>query len=73
MATDKANAPPPESDEDLANAFRYRQRAEEVRVIAQTTKDASMRRILAGVADDYERMAGTLENIARTGRTRDLL
>jgi hypothetical protein len=49
-------------------AARYRQRAEELRVIADSARDAGTRKLLRGVAEDYERMAGVLERIAESDR-----
>lgn len=50
--------------DELESAFRYRNRAEEIRAIAADTGDPGMRRTLLGIADDYEKMAQTLERIA---------
>jgi hypothetical protein len=49
-------------------AFRYRQRAEEVRVIAAAMKDLVSRNILLGVAEDYDHMARMMDGIAITER-----
>lgn len=57
-------------DHDSELAFRYRQRAEEVRTIADGTKDAKMRKILLGVAEDYDRMAKTMDRIAASEKAR---
>jgi hypothetical protein len=51
-----------------AQAFRYRERAEEVRVIAGAMKDRASRDILLGVADDYDQMARVMDGIAITER-----
>ena len=40
----------------------WRFRAEEMRTIADETKDAKTKLIMAGVAEDYERIAKLLEN-----------
>ena len=45
-------------------AFRYRHRAEEIRIIAADIKDPKMHSLLVGVAEDYEKMAGTMQKIA---------
>ena len=50
--------------EELETALRYRHRAEEIRQIAEETKDPKMRATLFSVAADYEKMANTLERIA---------
>jgi hypothetical protein len=44
-------------ERDREAAGRYRKRAEKVRTIAKGTGDKIMRRILTGVADDYDQMA----------------
>ena len=49
---------------ELFRAVRYRNYAEELRVIAADHKDADNRQILVRIADDYERMAAELEAIA---------
>ena len=49
-----------------AQARRYRERAEELRVIAAEMIDPKARESLIKVADDYERMAGQIERIADT-------
>lgn len=46
-------------------AERYRQRALELRAIAEQMMDLNARTTLLEVAEDYERMAQTAENIAR--------
>jgi len=51
-------------DADAEMATRYRQRAEEVRVIAESMKRSDARKVLLGVADDYLRMAATMDRIA---------
>jgi hypothetical protein len=56
---------------DEANtATRYRQRAEELRVIAESSRDGRTRKLLLGVAEDYDRMAETMERIAQSDRNR---
>ena len=45
------------------SAERYRKRAEELRAIAQTMKDASARGSLLEIAEDYERMARSREQM----------
>ena len=49
--------------EDRDSAKRYRHHAEELRVIAEGSKDLKTRKALLRVADDYDRMA----------RSRDLI
>ena len=44
-------------------AEEYRERAEELRVIAEGMKDTYAREALLRSADDYERMAGWAEKI----------
>jgi hypothetical protein len=53
-----------EMPEESEGAFRYRHRAEELRIIADETRDPKMREVLLGVAKDYEKMAETLQRIA---------
>jgi hypothetical protein len=53
-------------DADSEMAARYRQRAEEVRVIAEGMRNQQARKVLFGVADDYLRMASTMDRIAAT-------
>ena len=53
---------------DNDTAARYRQRAEEVRLIAQNMKDEQAREILQGVAEDYERMARQRDYTAEIDR-----
>jgi hypothetical protein len=48
-------------------AKRYREHAEELRVIAESSRDKTTRKTLLGVADDYERMASVREAIERSG------
>jgi hypothetical protein len=54
--------------EDLDSAKRYRRRAEELRVIAETTKDKRSFKTLMDIAEDYERMASSRERIDATER-----
>jgi len=54
---------------DLETAERYRNRAEELRIIAESMTDAKMRNVLTEVAHDYERMARSLETIDATEHT----
>jgi len=44
-----------------ARVHEYRDRAEELRIIAQDFSDKQTQRILTGLAIDYERMAEELE------------
>jgi hypothetical protein len=57
-------------DNEANTATRYRQRAEELRVIAESTRDRRTRKLLLGVAEDYDRMAETMERIAQIDRNR---
>ena len=52
--------------EELDTARRYRQRAEELRIIAEEETNPANRRTLKKIAADYEQMAETLEAIHRT-------
>ena len=56
---------------ETEDAFRYRQRAAEVRAIAWELKSRDMQNILFGVAADYEKMAESMERIAHINQTRD--
>lgn len=56
-------------DDEANTATRYRHRAEELRLIAESARDAKTRKLLMGVADDYERMAETWERIAQSDRS----
>jgi hypothetical protein len=49
--------------EDLDSAARYRQRAEELRAIADATTDLGNKKTLLDIAEDYERLARTRERI----------
>jgi hypothetical protein len=49
--------------DELDAAARYRERAEELRTISGNCKDARNRLIFGRVAEDYERMAKTMEHI----------
>jgi len=49
---------------ELYRAVRYRNYAEELRIIAADLKDTGNRQILLGIADDYDRMASELEALA---------
>ena len=53
---------------ELDTANRYRQRAEELRIIAQDDSSKETSSTLAKIADDYDRMADTLEAIDRTNK-----
>jgi hypothetical protein len=55
-------------DEDQAKADRYRQRAEEVRVIADGMSNPETYRTLMKVSEDYLDMAATMERIALHSR-----
>lgn len=56
---------------ETEDAFRYRQRAAEVRAIAWELKNRDMQNILFGVAADYDKMADSMERIAKIDLTRD--
>jgi hypothetical protein len=55
-------------DGDTDTAARYRQRAEEVRAIAEGIRDEKSRAILVRVAEDYERMARQWDAARETDR-----
>ena len=57
-----------EMDEDRAKAARYRQRAEEVRTIADGMTDPQSRQSLLMVASDHLDMAATMDRIAEIDR-----
>lgn len=59
------------SDEDLDSAARYRQPADELRAIAESTKDNEARKTLLDIADEYDQMALTRERIDRMDHERD--
>ena len=61
-------------NEDAEAARRYRNRAKEVRMIAEDTKDLEARQSLLCVARDYERMARLRIEIGKADRdsARDL-
>ena len=54
--------------EELETAQRYRLHAEGLRLIAEGMGDQPNRRILLDVANDYDRMARSLEAIERRNR-----
>jgi len=51
-------------DEHKERAFLYRQRAEELRAIAEDIKDANNRKVLVQIADDYDRLARIQDHLA---------
>jgi hypothetical protein len=55
-------------EEDLNSAVRFRQRAEELRAIAEATIDLTSKNALLGIAQDYDRMALSRERIVETDR-----
>ena len=55
-------------NEDAEAARRYRNRAKEVRMIAEDTKDPEARQSLLRVARDYERMARLRIEIGKADR-----
>jgi hypothetical protein len=54
--------------EELNTARRYRQRAEELKIIAEDESVHRTRLTLQRIATDYERMAETLEAIDRSNQ-----
>ncbi len=54
---------------EMETAARYRTHAEELRVIAETDGHIQTQRILLDIANDYERMAETFEQIERTNQS----
>jgi hypothetical protein len=56
--------------EDLDIAKRYRQRAEELRIIATDDRTGENRAALERIARDYDRMAETMETLDRTNAAR---
>lgn len=46
---------------DVAKAKRYRQRAEDLRKIAEGMPDSNTQRIILGIALEYERLARLLD------------
>ena len=56
--------------EETEAAFRFRHKAEEIRMIAEDTRDNKLRNVLVAVADDYEKMAQTMERIAAEEKSR---
>jgi hypothetical protein len=51
----------------LDNAKYWRSRAEEARVLAELLEDAQSKRIMLGIASDYERMAEVAEQRVKSG------
>ena len=56
--------------EDPDSAARYRQRAEELKVIAETTTDPKSKKTLLDIAEDYERMARSRVRIDESDRAK---
>ena len=56
--------------EDPDSAARYRQRAEELKVIAETTTDPKSKKTLRDIAEDYERMARSRVRIDESDRAK---
>jgi predicted kinase len=54
--------------EELEAAQRYRMHAEQLRTIAADTVDEKSRDMLLQIADDYDRMALSLQSIDRTNK-----
>jgi len=55
-------------DSESDTAAKYLKRAEQVRAIADRITPSSARKILIGIADDYERMAKTVAAIEKVER-----
>ena len=53
-------------DDDLDFAARYRQRAEELRAIADQSVDPNTKAALLALAEDYERMAQSRERLSES-------
>lgn len=53
---------------DLDIARRYRLHAEELRIIAADASSQGIRETLLHIAEDYERMASSLEAIDKTNK-----
>ena len=53
---------------ELDTATRYRQHAEDLRVIAETMLDTTHRKQLLAIAQDYEQMADQLVEIDKTNK-----
>ncbi len=53
-------------DGDQDTAARYRQRAQEVRAIAAQMMDQETTDLLHSIAADYDRLAATMEGIAKS-------
>ena len=51
----------------LGHAKYWRSRAEEARVLAELLEDAQSKRIMLGIASDYERMAEIAEQRVKSG------
>ena len=57
-------------DGDQETAERYRQRAHQVRAIAAQMMDQKTTDLLLSIAEDYDRLAATMEGIAQSDRER---
>ncbi len=55
-------------DSESDTAAKYLKRAEQVRAMADRITPSSARKILIGIADDYERMAKTVADIEKVER-----
>jgi len=55
-----------EMDGDQDTAARYRRRAHEVRAIAAQMMDRETTDLLLSIAEDYDRLAVTMEGIAKS-------
>ncbi len=54
---------------EMETAVRYRTHAEELRVIAESDGHFQTQRMLLSIAQDYDRMAETFEQIDRTNES----
>ena len=54
--------------EQASRATRYQQRAAELRTIADNTQNTSSRDIIVRIAEDYERMARSIDLIEMSRR-----
>jgi hypothetical protein len=54
---------------EMEAAARYRSHAEELRVIAESNGHFQTQRILLSIANDYDRMAETFEQIEQTNQS----
>ncbi len=57
-----------EMDEHEERAFKYRQKAEEVRAMIPDMNDRNIRETLEKIAADYDILAGVQDSLARLAR-----